>query len=127
MKKILLPVLAIAMMAMIIGSAYAAGIPTPDFCQPYCSPGFTPGFWKHNIEVRLDLTNGKYSAFVGPPSDGVKLTDAIMNGLLEDIQNNYGSWITFEILLEALQGPGWSVDRTNAANLLNEAAGYGPY
>ncbi len=110
-----------------IGSVYAIHVPTPTFCNPWCSPGFTPGFWKHNIEVRLDLSNGAYSAFVGPPLDGVKLTDAMMNSLLSAINTKYGTSFTFAQLLANLELPGWSVDRTNTANLFNEAAGYGPY
>ena len=134
MKRVLLVMSAVALLALMIGSAYAVPrvpeptVPTPDFCQPFCSPGFTPGFWKHNIEVRLDLTNGAYSAFVGAPSDGVKLTDEMMDDLLAAINLAYpGLNLTFEQALAYLELPGWSLDRTNTANLFNEAAGYGPY
>ncbi len=129
MKKMLIGFSVTVLIALMIGSVYAAvpPVPTPLFCNPYCSPGFTPGFWKHNIEVRLDLTNGAYSAFVGPPLDGVKLTDAMMNSLLSAINTKYGTSITFAQALAFLQLPGWSADRTNMANLFNEAAGYGPY
>ena len=78
--------------------------------------------------LRLGLTNGNYSAFVGDPLDGVKLTDEMMDGFLDDINEALSpASFTFEQLLEYLQGPGWSADRTNTANWFNYVAGYGPY
>jgi hypothetical protein len=87
------------------------------------APGFTPGFWKHNIEVRLGLTNGKYSAFEGGPLDGVKLTDQLMDDYLAIIDNG----LTFEQALANLNLKGWDPLRTDTANAFNAAAGYGPY
>ncbi len=91
-------------------------------------PGFTPGFWKHNIQVRLGLTNGAYSAFEGGPRDGEKLTDALMDTLLAKVKTMPGfSGLTFEQALANLQLKGWDPLRTNTANAFNAAAGYGPY
>ena len=127
MKKILMSTVTVALIALMIANVYAVSVPTPTFCEPYCSCGFTPGFWKHNISVRLELTNGKYSAFKGAPQDGVKLTDDIMDDLLEAINTKYGTSLEFEDLLANLKLKGWDPLRTNTANLFNEAAGYGPY
>ncbi len=91
-------------------------------------PGFTPGFWKHNIQVRLGLTNGKYSAFEGGPLDGVKLTNSLMDSLLAKVHTMPGfTTITYAQALANLQLPGWNPLRTNTANAFNAAAGYGPY
>jgi len=137
MKKTLISIAAIAFIALMITSAYAqVVIPEPDFCGCPRPCGFTPGFWKHNIQVYLGETNGEYSAFSRDGgagvrdywfSEGTKLTDTIMENLLSDINFVYMTSLTFEQLLEALQGPGWSADRTNAANLFNWVAGYGPF
>jgi hypothetical protein len=132
MKKTLISIVAVAFVALMITSVYAA-IPAPDFPCGRC-PGFTPGFWKHNIKVRLsnppynlDLTNGAYSAFEGGPLDGIKLTDGMMDGYLAAINAELGASYTFAELLAYLEGPGWSADRTNTANWFNYVAGYGPY
>ena len=126
LKKLTLSLLAISVVILMTTSVYAQIPDPPTLCG--CPPdGFTPGFWKHNIRVYLDLTNGKYNAFGSGPREGEKLTDETMENLLDAINLETGSTYTFPILLDALNGPGWSVDRTNAANWLNWAAGYGPY
>ena len=50
MKKILIGIVAIALMACLVGSAFAC-----------VGPGLSPGFWKHNLGVYLGLANGAYS------------------------------------------------------------------
>jgi len=126
MKKTLIGIVAVAFVALMIANAYAQCIPAPPLCE-CMPPGFTPGFWKHDIEVRLGLTNGAYNAFEGGPLDGVKLTDALMDGYLAAINTALGTSFTFAQLLGYLQGPGWSADRTNTANWFNFVAGYGPF
>ena len=119
MKKIPVGIVAVAFVALMIANVYACE------CRPH---GFTPGFWKHNIEVRLGLTNGAYNAFEGGPLDGVKLTDAMMDSFLADIHAHPGGpQFDFAQALENLQLPGWSEDRTDTANWFNWAAGYGPF
>lgn len=135
-KKTLISIVAVAFVALMIANVYAPPtippptIPPPTFCGPQC-PGFTPGFWKHNIKVRLGLTNGAYSAFEGGPRDGEKLTDDLMDAGLAAINTALGAMgvgpFTFEQLLAFLEGPGWSPDRTNTANWFNKVAGYGPF
>lgn len=139
MKKTLIGIAAVAFVALMIANAYAqcAEVPPPTFCG--CrARGFTPGFWKHNIEVRLsnapydeDLTNGAYNAFAGGRLDGVKLTDALMDGYLAAINAQLTIMgyptISFDQALAYLKLPGWSTDRTNTANWFNWAAGYGPF
>jgi len=133
MKKALIGMLAVTFVALMMTSAYAQciPIPTPPYCECDC-PGFTPGFWKHNIEVYLGLTNGAYSAFEGGPLDGVKLNATMMETYLWDIRWALGDtiepyWFTFELALSYLKGKGWSADRTNVANWFNHFAGYGWY
>ena len=125
MKKTLLSIVAVAFVALMITSVYAT-IPPPDFPCGRC-PGFTPGFWKHNIKVRLGLTDGAYNAFEGGPLDGVKLTDAMMDGYLAAINAELGASYTFAELLGYLEEKGWSEDRTNTANWFNYVAGYGAF
>jgi hypothetical protein len=118
-----------------ITNVYAITIrpPTFDPCKCYY-PGFTPGFWKHNIQVRLShapynlgLTNGAYSAFEGGPRDGKKLTDPLMDDGLAAINTALGASFTFKQLLGYLQLKGWDPLRTNTANWCNYVAGYGPF
>jgi hypothetical protein len=139
MKKILIGIAAVVLLATMIATVYAPPpatfpdpvIPAPTFCG--CPPcGFTPGFWKHNVRVRLaslglDDFNGAYNAFEGGPLDGVKLTDALMDGYLADINSALGTTYDFEDMLGFLTLPGWHSDRTNTANWFNKVAGYGPY
>jgi hypothetical protein len=131
-KKTLISIVAVVFVALMIANVYAPPtipqltIPPPTFCGCPC-PGFTPGFWKHNIKVRLGLTNGAYSAFKGGPRDGQKLTDALMDAGLAAINTALGASFTLGDLLAFLEGPGWSPDRTNTANWFNKVAGYGPF
>lgn len=114
-------------LVILLPTVAAVSVPPPPCCS-CCAPGFTPGFWKHNIEVYLGDTNGAYSAFSGGPRDGDKLTDAMMESFLNAIKAQPGmSSLTFEQALAYLNLPGWSTDRTNTANWFNWAAGYGPY
>jgi len=135
MKKTLISIVAIAFAALMIANVYAPLPPVPAPPCGGCGCGFTPGFWKHDIQVRLShapynlgLTNGAYNAFEGGPKDGIKLTDAMMDGFLAKIKAKPGmSGFTFQLALEFLKLPGWSADRTNTANWFNWAAGYGPF
>jgi hypothetical protein len=127
-KKLTLGLLAVSVAILMITNAFAVCIPAPG-CMP-CGTGFTPGFWKHNIKVRLDLTNGKYSAFSRDGeiySAGTKLTDTIMDNLLDAINGYLGASYTFPELLANLELKGWEADRTNTANWFNKVAGYGPF
>ncbi len=132
MKKALISIAAVTFIALMISNAQAViMVPPPTVLPPsFCgclAPGFTPGFWKHNIEVRLGLTNGAYSAFEGGPLDGVKLTDVMMDDLLADINAALGTSYTFAELLAFLELKGWDPNRTNTANWFNKVAGYGPF
>ena len=133
MKKILVSIVAIMFTALMITNVFAVpsfvpAVPCPPTNCGAC-PGFTPGFWKHNIQVRLsnepelmDLTNGAYSA-----AYDTKMSDVIMDGFLVAIKGNAGmEEATFESLLAAMQarGPGSVVARTNAANWFNYVAGF---
>lgn len=128
MKKALIGMLAVTLVALMMTSASAQCItPMTYYCDQRC-PGLTPGFWKHNIEVRLGLTKGAYSAF----PNGTKLTDGMMDDLLWAVRWELGDrsepyWFTFELALNYLKGNGWSADRTNVANWFNWEAGFNPY
>ncbi len=111
MKKILLGVAVAALLALLVGNVYAQ-------C---CPCGFTPGFWKHNIGVYLDYANGAFSAFEGGPLDGEKC-----NIFLDTIAGS----VDLEALYVTMStGGGGAIAqaRADAANYLNELAGYGPF
>jgi hypothetical protein len=82
-------------------------------------PGYTPGFWKHNIGVALGYNPGNYSAF----RDGTKLTEAMLQGYATTIG------VTLQEAYDALtaKGPGMDMVRADMANAFNAAAGYGPF
>jgi hypothetical protein len=88
-------------------------------------PGFTPGFWKHNIRVALNYP-GHYSSF---DDSGDHLTYGEVLGYVEAT----GLWGTGTTALEAAladltaKGPGSEMIRRDAANALNHEAGYGDY
>ncbi len=91
---------------------------------PSLPPGFTPGFWKHNIGVALGINPGKYSAFSGGPLDGTKLTLALLQGYAADVG------VTLQEAYAVLStGGGGAIAqaRIDMANAFNAAAGYGPF
>ena len=119
MKKILLGIVAIALIACLVGSASAC-----------TGPALTPGFWKHNVGVYLtsirvltgaDKVNG---AFGNPVyTEGTPLvTQANMATFLSQ-------WTPSMLLIQynrlSMQGGGTSgaITRNNAANFFNGAAG----
>jgi hypothetical protein len=136
MKKILLGVVAVAFVALMITNANCCcvppqcnrcHIPPPPNCNCRC-PGFRPGFWKHNIKVRLGLAKGGYSTFKGGPLNGVKLNDSMMDCYLCDIRCALNdSSFSYKQALTYLSGKCGSTDRTNMANWFNWFAGYGWY
>lgn len=82
-------------------------------------PGYTPGFWKHNIGVYLGENRGAYSAF----SDGTKLTATMLEGYASS------AGVSLQEAYDALtaKGPGMNTVRADMANAFNAAAGYGPF
>jgi hypothetical protein len=82
-------------------------------------PGYTPGFWKHNIGVALGYNKGAYSAF----RDGTKLTLVMLQGYAATVG------VTLQEAYEDLTaiGPGMDTVRADMANAFNAAAGYGPF
>lgn len=134
MKKTILGMLGVAMIAIMIGSVSAqipTPIPEPEFGVYGCDwwhPGLTPGFWKHNLEVFLGETKGHYSAIYEE-----KVNDGWMYYLLGLIRDELGLDPSYDLmtlageLLAILNEPGWSMDRTNVANWFNFYVGIGPY
>jgi len=83
-------------------------------------PGFTPGFWKHNIRVALGYP-GRYSVFDRGPLEGTRVTEAMLLG--------WCPVATLQLALDDLtaRGPGSREIRTAMANAFNDAAGYDPF
>jgi hypothetical protein len=83
--------------------------------------GLSPGFWKHNIGVRLGLRNGAYSS----PYEGFgPITTEFLNGLALP-----APW-TLQTAYNVLNtGGGGAVAqaRLDMANIFNTAAGFGMY
>lgn len=124
-KKMLIGIAAVALLSMMIANVYA------DECPVECPPGFTPGFWKHNIGVYLGLNKGNYNAFGyhGGYRDGWKLTDALMDEFLGYIHVGM-PLLTMQEAYDALSAhgfPGANQVRDDMANLWNSAAGYGDF
>jgi len=84
-------------------------------------PGYTPGFWKHNIGVALGENRGKYSAF---EDTGIKVTEAMLIGFAADVGVTLPEAYA---ALTAKGGPPNNEIRADMANAFNEAAGYGPF
>jgi hypothetical protein len=88
---------------------------------PMLEPGYTPGFWKHNIGVALGYNRGSYSAF----RDGTKLTMEMLEGYATTVG------VTLQEAYDAVSAKGnregQASIRANMANAFNAAAGYGPF
>jgi len=95
--------------------------PVAIYESPPPSPGYTPGFWKHNIGVALGYNRGDYSAF----SDGTKLTAEMLAGYAATVG------VTLEEAYAAVSAKGNTEGqaqiRADMANAFNAAAGYGPF
>jgi hypothetical protein len=110
MKKTVIAIAAVAMLAIMIPFTFADVVLPP--C--HCAPGRTPGYWKHQLKVYLGETNGKYSWYFGD----TKMSDDYMELILAAAGN------TAEFALSRLEakGPGSAEIRYYQANLLNMAA-----
>ena len=118
MKKILLACAAVALLALLIPSAFACGcVRIPPGC--HCVPGRTPGYWKHDLNVLLGYKNGAYNWYF----DDVKMNTATLNYILGQ------AGVTAEQALAALteRGPGSEEIRNGMAFDLNWAANLNPY
>jgi hypothetical protein len=88
---------------------------------PPREPGYTPGFWKHNIGVAIGENRGKYSAF---EDTGIKVTEAMLIGFAADVGVSLPEAYA---ALTAKGGPPNNMIRADMANAFNDAAGYGPF
>ena len=113
MKKYVVAFIAVAMLASMIGGVFA---------QCCCAPGFTPGFWKHNIGVYIGVAEGAQSAFEGGPYDGQKA-----DAFLDTVGWDTAGWQAVLDVLSARGGGEIAQARADAANALNAMAGYGPF
>lgn len=83
------------------------------------SPGLTPGFWKHNVGVFLELANGAYSDPVGATT----VTKATMGAWLDAGWTNAELLALYNAMSTIGGGAAGAATRNNAANVFNEAAG----
>jgi hypothetical protein len=83
--------------------------------------GFTPGFWKHNIQVAMGRSTGSFSSFF---EDGPHLTQSEVEGYVAT-----AGYASLQAALTELtaKGPGSEIRRVTCANALNAAAGFGPF
>ena len=113
-KKILLGMMAVALMSlMTVNVVYAC-----------VGPGLSPGFWKHNVGVYLELKNGKYS---DPGYTGGIVTKATMGDWLDA---NWDDTVLLDLFNALNTKGGGAVGaeiRVNAANVFNAAADLYPY
>jgi hypothetical protein len=85
-------------------------------------PGFSPGFWKHNLGVALGFSKGMPSAFAGGPYDGMKCDATLIASKVTKLQAT-------ELYSTLCTGDGGvnAQARLDAANYLNALFGYSPY
>jgi hypothetical protein len=108
-KKIVLGVVAFALIALMVSSASAC------YCR---KPGKSPGYWKHNVSVYVNGV-GSYS---GTPHE----TDAKMEYYEARIQTRF-AWFTLEWANSIFQDNQYQDQWLWLANLFNWAAGRAPY
>jgi hypothetical protein len=114
LNRIALGLTAIVLMVLMVSTARAC-----------VGPGLSPGFWKHNVGVKLGLENGAYSdpGVTGPPTPVSKETmgtwldmwsTAELTALYNDLNTKGG-------------GAAGAAIRVAAANVFNAAADLFPY
>jgi hypothetical protein len=120
MKKLIVSIAAIALLALMAGSVYAA-----DECT--CPPGLSPGFWKHNVGVYLGEANGSYS----DPTDSMWVSQDTMGAWLAHLDNDVGyeldMWQLYADLCTKGGGAAGNMLRVDAANVFNSYAGLAWY
>lgn len=110
LRRLLIGVLFAAILASFVGSAFAC-----------VGDGLSPGFWKHNVGVKLELRKGGYSNPPVYPGMTPVVTKDTMDSWLDQ-------WTTGELtaLYDMLntKGGGWAGAqiRIDAANVFNLAA-----
>ena len=110
-SKIVIGIVAVALLAVMVGNAYAC-----------IGDARTPGFWKHNVGVYLGYNNGAYSDPTVYPGNIPLVTKDTMESWLQ------AHWTDAE--LEALYiqlstiggGAAGAAIRNGAANIFNAAA-----
>ena len=119
-KKLIISVVAVAMLSLMIGGVFAEDCcPPPPCCE--CNPGLSPGFWKHNVGVYLGLRNGAYSDPTGSPV----VSQATMEGWLGSLGLNLPA--LYDALNTKGGGAAGAAMRVGAANEFNALAGLEPY
>ncbi len=136
-KKILVGVALATMLALTMSVAIAQA-------GSGCPPGFTPGFWKHNVGIYLteqgvltgkDAVHGQYSTFAYGGYlgywDGVKCDAAALNQLKNDLgltQPEFNA-LLLGLYNDMTTGGGGAIAqaRADAANWLNLQFGYSDF
>lgn len=92
-----------------------------NFCEQ--SPGLTPGFWKNNLAVYLNIHNGNrgYSDPEGSPT----VTKETMGAFFDSLAGTYDLDQLYRELCPQLDGKTSDI-RDAAANIFNVAAGLSP-
>ena len=113
-KKIVIGIAAVALLSVMVANAYAC-----------VGPGLSPGFWKHNVGVKLGLENGAYS------------DPGVTGGPTPVYKDTMGTWLdmwTHDELLALYNdlstrggGATGAATRVAAANVFNAAADLYPY
>ena len=95
-KKIVIGIAAVAMLALMVGNAYAC-----------VGPGLSPGFWKHNLAVYFGDSKGAYS---DPGVTGVRAAqNPLPAGPSPPVtKDTMGAWFA------KLAGAPWNVDLEQA-------------
>jgi len=117
MKKILIGLTAVLIMACMTGSALAT-----------VGPGLSPGFWKHNLGVYLGHENGGYSDPIYYPGVDPVVTRLTMHDFLA-LKESQGWNLEYAYqILSAKGGGDIAQARIDMANLLNQGTiGLDPY
>ena len=118
MKKIVMGIVAIALMSCLVGSAYATEI----------GDGLSPGFWKHNVGVHLGYKNGAYSDPPVYPGETPYVTKDNMEAFLDGLEVlGWNLQDSYNDLNTKGGGATGANIRVVQANLLNYAAHLFPY
>jgi hypothetical protein len=130
-KKLIVSLAAVAFVALMVGFVFAQCEPTPPPCTPTpppctptpppCDGGLSPGFWKHNLAVYFGDSTGSYSDPVGATNVDKDSMGTWLAGLSVDLGQLYIDLSTKG------GGAAGAATRVDAANILNDLAGLGPY
>jgi len=114
----------LALLLIVIPLVFSNGDPDP----PPCEPGYSPGFWKHQLKAHYNDRGHIHVPFAIMETFAADIDSELKSlGEVDDFDyDEDGSFTTMDTFL-AFTDPTWNHKWTPLGNWFNWAAGYAPY